>query len=163
MDIKRTILWVIFSMALVLLYDNWQRANGHASMFFPSATQQQAASAPAAGAAQGDVPKANTTAGTATPAVPGAPGTAPQAAAQPTGEKIIVTTDEVRAEIDTAGGILSRLELLNEHEKDGKPVVLFERDTTLGMDSFVLMTTLLISLVAGLLFGDLLISPRRSL
>jgi uncharacterized membrane protein YjjP (DUF1212 family) len=40
---------------------------------------------------------------------------------------------------------------------------LFERDTTLGMDSFVLMTTLLISLVAGLLFGDLLISPRRSL
>ncbi len=41
-----------------------------------------------------------------------------------------MTTDEVRAEIDTAGGILSRLELLNEHEKDGKPVVLFERDTT---------------------------------
>jgi YidC/Oxa1 family membrane protein insertase len=35
-----------------------------------------------------------------------------------------VTTDEVRAEIDTAGGILSRLELLNEHEKDGAPVVL---------------------------------------
>ncbi|MCX7513658.1 threonine/serine ThrE exporter family protein [Frateuria hangzhouensis] len=40
---------------------------------------------------------------------------------------------------------------------------LFERDTTLGMDSFVLLITLLISLVAGLLFGDLLISPRRSL
>ena len=39
MDIKRTILWVIFSMALVLLYDNWQRSQGHASMFFPSATQ----------------------------------------------------------------------------------------------------------------------------
>ncbi|MGN5480419.1 hypothetical protein ACTMU2_37505 [Cupriavidus basilensis] len=73
MDIKRTILWVIFSMALVLLYDNWQRANGHASMFFPSATQQQAASAPAAGAAQGDVPKANATAGAAAPAAPGCP------------------------------------------------------------------------------------------
>ncbi|WP_343656526.1 membrane protein insertase YidC [Cupriavidus sp.] len=127
MDIKRTILWVIFSMSLVLLYDNWQRANGHASMFFPSAnTQQQAA--PAGGAsgatAQGDVPKANAASASAPGAVPGAP----QAAAQPTGEKVIVTTDEVRAEIDTAGGILSRLELLNEHEKDGKPVVLFERD-----------------------------------
>jgi hypothetical protein len=45
MDIKRTILWVIFSMSLVLLYDNWQRANGHASMFFPSANTQQAAPA----------------------------------------------------------------------------------------------------------------------
>ncbi|HEV2538573.1 MAG TPA: threonine/serine exporter family protein [Frateuria sp.] len=40
---------------------------------------------------------------------------------------------------------------------------LFERDTTLGMDSFILLITLLISLVAGLLFGDLLVSPRRSL
>lgn len=40
---------------------------------------------------------------------------------------------------------------------------LFERDTALGMDSFILLLTLLISLVAGLLFGDLLVSPRRSL
>ncbi|MCY1252299.1 Membrane protein insertase YidC [compost metagenome] len=126
MDIKRTILWVIFSMALVLLYDNWQRSQGHASMFFPSTTQQ-AASAPAASgaAAQGDVPKANVAPGAAgTAAAPAAP----QAAAQPAGEKIVVTTDTVRAEIDTAGGIVSRLELLKEHEKDGKPVVLFERD-----------------------------------
>ncbi|WP_454736928.1 membrane protein insertase YidC [Cupriavidus necator] len=127
MDIKRTILWVIFSMSLVLLYDNWQRAQGHASMFFPGTTQQQAASAPAASgaAAQGDVPKATVQPGAA---APGAPAAAPQAAAQPTGEKIVVTTDTVRAEIDTAGGILSRLELLKEQEKDGKPVVLFERD-----------------------------------
>lgn len=40
---------------------------------------------------------------------------------------------------------------------------LVERDTTLGMDSGLLLLTLLVSLVAGLLFGDLLISPRRSL
>ncbi|WP_423195262.1 MULTISPECIES: membrane protein insertase YidC [unclassified Cupriavidus] len=128
MDIKRTILWVIFSMSLVLLYDNWQRANGHASMFFPSATTQQAAPAGGASgaAAQNDVPKA---AGNAASA-PGAAAPAPAAAAQPTGEKIVVTTDEVRATIDTAGGILSRLELLHEKEKDGQPVVLFERDAT---------------------------------
>lgn len=125
MDIKRTILWVIFAMSLVLLYDNWQRATGHPSMFFPSANQQQAAaSGQAANAAtQGDVPKA---AGASAAAAPAA---APQAAAQPAGEQIVVTTDEVRATIDTAGGILSRLELLNQHEKDGKPVVLFERDS----------------------------------
>jgi YidC/Oxa1 family membrane protein insertase len=101
MDIKRTILWVIFSMALVLLYDNWQRANGHASMFFPSAnTQQQAAPAGGASgaAAQGDVPKANASA-TAGASAPGAVPGAPQAAAQPTGEKVVVTTDDLRAEI----------------------------------------------------------------
>ncbi|WP_049621716.1 threonine/serine ThrE exporter family protein [Frateuria defendens] len=40
---------------------------------------------------------------------------------------------------------------------------LFERDTLLGVDTGILLITLLISLVAGLLFGDLLISPRRSL
>lgn len=40
---------------------------------------------------------------------------------------------------------------------------LFERDTTLGMDTGMLLVTLLVSLVAGLLFGDMLVSPRRSL
>ncbi|HEY8683876.1 MAG TPA: threonine/serine exporter family protein, partial [Rhodanobacter sp.] len=40
---------------------------------------------------------------------------------------------------------------------------LLERDTSLGMDTGLLLVTLLVSLVAGLLFGDLLISPRRSL
>ncbi|KRE88585.1 hypothetical protein ASG87_08360 [Frateuria sp. Soil773] len=40
---------------------------------------------------------------------------------------------------------------------------LFERDTTLGTDTGILLVTLLVSLVAGLLFGDLLVSPRRSL
>lgn len=40
---------------------------------------------------------------------------------------------------------------------------LLERDATLGIDTGVLLVTLLISLVAGLLFGDLLVAPRRSL
>ena len=40
---------------------------------------------------------------------------------------------------------------------------LLERDTTLGMDTGMLLVTLLIALVAGLLFGDLLVAPRRSL
>jgi len=40
---------------------------------------------------------------------------------------------------------------------------LLERDTSLGLDAGLLLVTLLVSLVAGLMFGDLLISPRRSL
>ena len=39
MDIKRTVLWVIFFMSVVMLFDNWQRDHGRPSMFFPSATQ----------------------------------------------------------------------------------------------------------------------------
>ena len=40
---------------------------------------------------------------------------------------------------------------------------LLDRDTSLGMDTGLLVVTLLVSLVAGLLFGDLLVAPRRSL
>ncbi|KAF1006678.1 MAG: hypothetical protein GAK28_02352 [Luteibacter sp.] len=40
---------------------------------------------------------------------------------------------------------------------------LLDRDASLGMDTGLLGITLLVSLVAGLLFGDLLVAPRRSL
>jgi uncharacterized membrane protein YjjP (DUF1212 family) len=40
---------------------------------------------------------------------------------------------------------------------------MFERDLSLGMDMAVTLIALLVSLVAGLLFGDLFIAPRRSL
>lgn len=40
---------------------------------------------------------------------------------------------------------------------------LLERDTPLGVDTGLLLLTLLVSIVAGLMFGDLLVSARRSL
>ncbi len=40
---------------------------------------------------------------------------------------------------------------------------LLDRNTALGMDTALLLLTLLVSLVAGLMFGELLVSPRRSL
>jgi uncharacterized membrane protein YjjP (DUF1212 family) len=40
---------------------------------------------------------------------------------------------------------------------------LLDRDASLGMDTGLLGITLLVSLVAGLLFGDLIVAPRRSL
>ncbi len=39
----------------------------------------------------------------------------------------------------------------------------FERDVMLGLDTAITLTTLLVALVAGLLFGDLLVPPRRKL
>ena len=121
MDIKRTILWVIFSLAVVMLYDNWQRASGNPSMFFPtpaSSTAAAPASSPAAGGAPAPAAGIAAPAGTQTPAP----------AAQPTGEKVVVTTDLMKVEFDSAGGIVSRLELLKHQGTDGQPMVLFEHD-----------------------------------
>ena len=45
-DIRRTILWVIFGFSMVLLWDQWQVANGKRATFFPGPAVQ--ASAPKA-------------------------------------------------------------------------------------------------------------------
>ena len=53
-DIRRSILWVIFGFALILLWDQWQVHNGRPATFFPS----QAPAVAASGAASGAVPAA---------------------------------------------------------------------------------------------------------
>ena len=119
MDIKRTVLWVIFAVSLVLLFDNWQRSTGHPSMFLPGTSKP--ANAPAAdpgtttpGTRAGDLPAATTGA-------PGAVAPAAQAATQ--GQKIRFHTDVYDGDIDTLGGTLSRLSLVKEG--DGKQPDLF--------------------------------------
>lgn len=70
MDIKRTILWVIFSLSVVLLFDNWQRANGHQSMFFPTPQTATTTAAAPGGTPAGDVPKAAAPAAAGSQAAP---------------------------------------------------------------------------------------------
>ncbi|MFC3107651.1 membrane protein insertase YidC [Undibacterium arcticum] len=107
MDIKRTVLWVVFSLSILLLWDNWMRSSGKPSMFFPTANQQ--AKGPAS-ASTSDVPQAS--------AVSGAPASAAATGAVSTdttpikGETIAISTDLVKVEINTAGGELTHLELL---------------------------------------------------
>jgi YidC/Oxa1 family membrane protein insertase len=122
MDIKRTVLWVVFSFSLLLLWDSWMRHNGKPSMFFPSATQQSQPAAAGADPATSPVPQAPQAAGAAAGAadVAGAP------AAK--GETITITTDVVKADIDTVGGELKRLELLKHRDTvdPTKNLVLFD-------------------------------------
>jgi len=118
MDIKRTILWVVFSMSLLILWDNWMRHNGKPSMFFPNATQvaKNGEGAPGQTGVSGQsvaVPVSNNTAGAAASATAIATAAVPGA----TGELITIHTDVVEAEIDTLGGELRHLELLQH--KDG--------------------------------------------
>ncbi len=135
MDIQRTVLWVVFSLSLLLLWDNWMRYNGKQSMFFPTATQP--AAKPAAGsapAAKADVPQASATAA--------APATVPAGPAPAKSEIVTITTDVVKADVDTVGGEIRRLELLNHKDTvdPSKNMVLFEaesRHTYLGQTGLI--------------------------
>ena len=125
MDIKRTVLLVVFSLSLLMLWENWNVYNGGPSMFAP---EQKVASTPTptspATTSEQSVPQAstNTNATVTSNEVPGG------AVANPQGERIILSTDLLRVEINTAGGELTRVELL-EHKDAANPeknVVLME-------------------------------------
>ncbi|MCM2491574.1 membrane protein insertase YidC [Burkholderia glumae] len=118
MDIKRTVLWVIFFMSAVMLFDNWQRAHGRQSMFFPNVTQTNVA------ASKGGADTGASAASGATAALPAASTQAP-AATTPIAQAQLVpfSTDVYDGEIDTRGGTLTKLTL--KKEGDGKQPDLF--------------------------------------
>src|SRR5450830_1180327 len=123
MDIKRTVLWVIFSMSLLLLWDNWMRHNGKSSMFFPAAATQQvkdAKSTTATTATNAAVPAVGTANGAVTTSVNG-----DAAAVAVKTERITITTDVIKADIDTLGGEVKRLELL-QYKDHPKPEHFYE-------------------------------------
>jgi YidC/Oxa1 family membrane protein insertase len=135
MDInKRTILWIVFAVSLVVLWNDWMVSNGKQSLF-GAAPPAKVATAPAAKTAAADLPVAAATAPAA--AVPGA---APVAAPAPA-ERITITTDVVKADIDTAGGVIKRLELLNfrDQQDPTKNQVLFD---VAGNNTYVAQTGL---------------------
>ena len=132
-DIRRTILWVVFSMSLFLIWDAWNKHNGQPSFFGPPHVSKPAPAGPAPGAAPGTVA---TGSAVPVPAVAGtAPGAASVAPAAPTGgavlpaEKVTVTTDLVKATLDSRGGSLDRVELLKEPDQfdHSKNVVLLDQ------------------------------------
>ncbi|MCS0659999.1 membrane protein insertase YidC [Massilia terrae] len=109
---KRTILWIVFAVSLIVLWNDWMVSNGKQSMFSTTPPAAKvAASAPAATPATA-APAAQP-GGTAPAAVPGAP--VPVKA-----ETVTVTTDVFKADIDTAGGVIRRLELL-KYKAEGSP------------------------------------------
>ena len=119
-DMRRTLLWVVFMMSLFMLWDAWQRHTGHPSMLGGPVAKPAAVagSTPAAvpsgaltsqpGAAVPGAPAAVPTTALATPALP--------ASALATGELVEISTDVVKASIDTIGGSIVRLELLKHQE-----------------------------------------------
>ena len=112
---KRIVLWIVFLMSLLLLWERWQTSNGRPSMFFPNTTQvvkngalKNAQDNPVAGDSFAQTGQNGLPATSAVPA---------------SGEIITINTDLYKAEIDTVGGELIHLELLKQKE---------DVDTTFG-------------------------------
>jgi len=115
-DLRRTLLWSVFAVSLLMLWDGWLRHTGQPSLFSPAAV----ATAPAADAASASgVPAAVGTASGTASAAPGvAPGTGASAPEVAKGELITVNTDVVQATIDTLGASLVKVELLKHQDQD---------------------------------------------
>jgi YidC/Oxa1 family membrane protein insertase len=146
-DIRRTLLWVVFAMSLVLIWDAWQKHTGHPSLFGGAGKTVTAAAPPSAVAVPGSSAAAAVPAAAGVPAVAGAAALPAAAAAPPTGEQVTITTDVVKATFDSQGGTLVRLELLGyrdavEHERN---VVLLDRSA----ERFYVAQTGLVSTQAG--------------
>jgi len=122
MEFQRTIIWVVFGMSLILLWDRWQVYQGRSPFFFPSASIS-ASKAPAGGANTG-ASKSETTTNTAAPATAapaaGAPNAAvpseegKSAASSGPAEIVRVQTDLLQADFDAQGAVLVRVELLRQ-------------------------------------------------
>ena len=121
-DIRRTILWVIFGISMVMLWDQWQVYNGRKPTFFPGSTTTAPASTPSGAASATGVP---------TPASAAAGGTLPGSASAPVAaanaaphERFEVSTDVLKLTFDTEGGSLVRSEFLRHADKGGNVVLL---------------------------------------
>ena len=111
-DMRRTLLWVVFTMSLVLIWDGWQKYTGHPSMFGGGAARPAAAvdTAPVPSTAAAGVPTAAAVpAATQSSASAAVPALAPPLS---TGEQVTITTDVVKATFSSQGGALVRLEFL---------------------------------------------------
>jgi len=107
MQPQRLILWVIFTVSVIFLWDNWQHFNGHASLFFGAGSAPQAATA----APQSDVPGAIVPA-TVASASTGTPGALPAASIVATGQDVSIRTDLLKVDFNTQGGDINQVELL---------------------------------------------------
>lgn len=129
MDIKRTLLWVVFSVSGVMLYNSWQIQNGKPPLFGP-APQAQVAN-------KEDANKQ----GTGTSATPSAISAAPSGAtnapadvksAQPVNTEsktVHLKNDVLDLQIDTRGGSVVKATLL-KHTEGKDSIVIFKNEGT---------------------------------
>ncbi|HEV7575382.1 MAG TPA: membrane protein insertase YidC [Caldimonas sp.] len=128
-DIRRTLLWGIFLASLFFIWESWNRHNGQPSMFGPPPAARIAApAAPAPSPAATPVPGSGLP-GAAAAAATSPVAAAPAASAPAANQQVTISTDLVRATLDSTGGTLARVELLKQVDPfdHSKNVVLLDR------------------------------------
>ncbi len=131
-DIRRTILWVVFGMAMVLLWDKWQIHNGQKPTFFPdpAAVTAKAVDSSVMPAASGaavqtnnGVPSSTALVGkAAAPALANSVPVAGNSSAVAVRDPIVITTDLYKLSFDAEGGSLVRAELLQQRDIVNKDI-----------------------------------------
>ena len=116
MDIRKTLLWAIFTISALLLFNAWQEQTGQGSLFSKSSAPAKQQAVAADNGAK-DLPKPSGT----TLAAP------TQTSAPKTGELLTLKNDVLELEVDTFGGVVSKARLLKHLEEDKSPVLLFDR------------------------------------
>ena len=134
-DIRRTLLWGIFLASLFFIWEAWNRHNGQPPLFgapparvtAPSTVPAPAAP-PTAALGVPTTPATPTSGAAASPVASATPAPTLAASAPVAAQQVTVTTDLVRATIDSIGGTLVRLELLKQAEsvESTEHVVLFD-------------------------------------
>jgi YidC/Oxa1 family membrane protein insertase len=124
MDFKKTILWAVFSLSGLMLYNNWQVHEGKPSMFGGSANHA-VTTPPQAQPAKLDTPAAIS--GVPTNSQVNAGSVAPSENAQ----KFTLENNLITLEISSAGANVVDAKLLKELTADQKPVEILKHTPTL--------------------------------
>ncbi len=124
MDFKKTILWAVFSMSGLMLYNNWQVHEGKPSLFGGAPASAPAAADKAVATNKVDVPAQISGSPTiaANPAV--------NSGAIETAEKFILQNDVLVLEISASGANVVDAKLLKSLTAENKPVELFQYTPT---------------------------------
>ncbi|ARO86745.1 membrane protein insertase YidC [Nitrosospira lacus] len=122
MDTQKFVLFLIFSTSMLFLWDAWQKEQNPSP---PAAVETQEAAGESSSVRRQEgtpVPGEKLVSTQPGKGEPSAENAAPVRASGKleSGEKVVVKTDLVVAEIDTAGGDLRQLELLNHPDKEDK-------------------------------------------
>lgn len=124
MDFKKTILWAVFSMSGLMLYNNWQVHEGKPSLFGGAPASAPAAADKTAAANKVDVPAqiSGSPAVAATPVV--------SSGAIEGAEKFTLQNDVLVLEISASGANVIDAKLLKSLTAENKPVELFQYTPT---------------------------------
>jgi YidC/Oxa1 family membrane protein insertase len=124
MDLKKTILWTVFSMSGLMLYNNWQVHEGKPSLFGGVPANTAAVADKAVSSNKADVPKqiSGPTVAASAPVVSGG--------AIEGAEKFTLQNDVLLLEISASGANVIDAKLLKSLTAENKPVELFQYTAT---------------------------------